>query len=193
MTLKKHITVWFVLLSLVSAAYGLDNADYRRTIKTFSSIPLLQPYFKQAYGYAVFPAIGKGGVGVGVAVGEGRVYRNHKYRGRTTMTQLSLGFQLGGQIYSEILFFKDRQAYETFTDETFELDATASAAVLTAGAHATIGTVGRSAAVSASSRSKQFHGAYINGMAIFTRLHGGLMFEAAVGGQRFTFEPAPRP
>ena len=162
---------------------------YQDTLKTFRESPEVQKYFDNAYGYALFPVIGKGAVGVGGAFGKGRVYHEGKATGDVTMVQLSVGFQLGGEAYSEIIFFQDERAYADFTRGSFELGATASAVAITAGAQATTGTTGSSAGASLGpATGKQLASNYVKGMAIFVHAQGGLMYEASVAGQKFTFE-----
>lgn len=105
------------------------------------------------------------------------------------MAKLSAGFQLGGQAFSEIIFFQDRKAYEKFTDGAFEFDATAAAVVITAGAQAQIGTGGNTAGVTLGpSSARQRATRYTHGMAVFVKAIGGLMYEAAIGGQKFIFK-----
>ena len=183
----------FTALLLAISAAGLHAAevkDYSSTIKVFQETPALQPYFKSAYGYAVFPTIGKGGVGIGGAYGRGQVYRNGKVTGVSQMFQASIGFQFGGQAYSQIIFFQDQRAYAEFTGGSFEFDATASAAAITAGAQAQAGTKGATAGASAGPKTGAQAGAgYNKGMAIFIHAKGGLMYEATIAGQKFSFEP----
>jgi lipid-binding SYLF domain-containing protein len=177
-----------MLLVPFSARAG-ETEDYAHTIRIFRESPEAQKYFDSAYGYAVFPVIGKGAVGVGGAFGKGLVYRGGAVTGRVSMVQLSIGFQLGGQAFSEIIFFQDERAYAEFTRGSFEMEATASAVAITAGAQAKAGTTGTSAGASAGpSTGKQLASHYVKGMAIFVHTQGGLMYEASVGGQKFTFE-----
>jgi lipid-binding SYLF domain-containing protein len=151
---------------------------------------VVQPYFKNAYGYAIFPTIGKGGIGIGGAHGSGQVYVGDKVTGKTSMTQLTIGLQLGGQAYSQIIFFEDKRAYQEFTSGNFEFGAQASAVAITAGAQAQAGTTGAAASASpGGSAGAQAATKYQKGMAVFTRAKGGLMYEAAIGGQKFSFEP----
>jgi lipid-binding SYLF domain-containing protein len=198
MTRTKSLNRFWTKLLLAAALLfpgalqALDNRDYQQVIEEFSSLQHLQPYFRHAYGYAVFPAVGKGAAGLGLAYGEGRVYRSHKYYGNSTLSQLSAGLQIGGQVFSEIIFFQDRTSFETFTGGTFELDATASAVAVTLGAQMQVGTTGSGGSLSSSARTRQTRGRYLNGMALFTRIRGGLMYELSVAGQRFNFERAPR-
>jgi lipid-binding SYLF domain-containing protein len=185
--LRFFIVLVFSVL-VMSSAYA--DADYSNAIKVFRDSPVVQPYFKNAYGYAVFPTIGKGGVGIGGAHGSGQVYVGDKVTGKTSMTQLTIGWQLGGQAYSQIIFFEDKRAYEEFTSGNFEFSAQASAVAITAGAQAQAGTTGAAASASpGGSAGAQAATKYQKGMAVFTRAKGGLMYEAAIGGQKFSFEP----
>ncbi len=163
---------------------------FTQTIETFKKSAAVKPFFTNAYGYAVFPTIGKGGIIVGGSYGRGQVYENGKISGTAEMIKATVGFQLGGQVFSEIIFFQDKRAYDEFTSGAFEFDATASAVAITAGAQAKIGTVGASAGVSAGpSSGKQAKTAYRKGMAVFMHAKGGFMSEASIGGQKFTFKP----
>jgi len=185
----------FLLCFIASGGFlwALDNDDYQQSVDTFARAPLVQPYFRNAYGFALFPWVGKGGVGIGGAYGEGRVYRRNKYRGQSRMIQLSVGALLGGQAYSEIIFFKDKRSYDAFTRGSFAFDASASAVLLDSAMHARTGTTGRSSGTSVhGERTRQLRGGYINGMAVFTHVHGGLMYEAALEGQQFSYESDPR-
>jgi lipid-binding SYLF domain-containing protein len=163
--------------------------EYSDTIALFKKAGQSSRYFATAYGYAVFPTIGKGGVGIGGAHGNGRVYEKGKYIGDTSMTQLTVGFQLGGQAFSEIIFFEDQRALREFTGGNFEFGAGASAIAITAGASAQAGTSGASAAASGTQDNARTAGRYYKGMAVFTVAKGGLMFEAALGGQKFNYKP----
>ena len=177
------------LLLLASIAFATEPDSYTTAINRFKQSPEAQNYFNHAYGYAVFPTIGKGGIGIGGAFGKGRVYKDDKLTGTASLSQLSIGFQLGGQAYSEIIFFQDERAYKEFTGGSFSLNAKASAVAITAGAQAQAGTSSRTASVSSGPASgKQLGSSYVNGMAIFIHARGGLMYEASVGGQKFTFK-----
>lgn len=169
---------------------GAAQADeYQDTIEVFRKAGESAAFFQHAHGYAVFPTIAKGGVGVGAAHGSGRVYENGRYIGDTSMTQLSVGWQLGGQAYSQIVFFEDARALKEFTSGNFEFSAEASAVALTAGAGVQGGTAGVSAGMSGGRHDAKTVGRYFKGMATFTVAKGGLMYQAAVGGQKFTFKP----
>jgi len=179
-----------LVFSMLVMSSAFADADYSNAIKVFRDSPVVEPYFKNAYGYAIFPTIGKGGIGIGGAHGSGQVYVGDKLTGKTSMTQLTIGLQLGGQAYSQIIFFEDKRAYTDFTSGNFEFGAEASAVAITAGAQAQAGTTGATASASpGGSAGKQAATKYQKGMAVFTRAKGGLMYEAAIGGQKFSFEP----
>jgi len=161
---------------------------YQDTIEIFRKAEESGKFFANAQGYAVFPTIGKAGVGVGGAYGKGRVYEKGRYIGDTTMTQLSVGFQLGGQGFSQIIFFENPTALKTFTDGEFEFGAEASAVALTLGVGAKAGSGGAAAGASVDKNKAKVIGTYNNGMAIFTVVKGGLMYEAAISGQKFKFK-----
>src|SRR5580765_3714684 len=104
--MKKLHTAMFALLMLVSTASFADA--YTDTVSLFKNSNESAEFFKNSYGYAVFPTVGKGGLGVGAAHGTGRVYQGGKYVGDTTMNQVSVGLQAGGQAYSEMIFFENK-------------------------------------------------------------------------------------
>lgn len=174
----------------VSTAWGDEYSD---TISVFKNAGESGKLMKTARGYAVFPTIGKGAVGVGGAYGKGRVYDKGKYIGDTTLTQVSVGFQLGGQAYSEIILFENEAALKQFTSGNFEFSADASAVAITAAAGAQANTTGSSAGASAGKKDAKTAGDYRKGMATFTVAKGGLMYEASIGGQKFTFTPRGQP
>lgn len=186
----KNLNLTLVLILIINLLnFRIAVADeVTSTISTFKKSEQLAPFFKNAYGYAVFPTIGKGGVGFGGAYGKGSVFKQGKKTGTTTMTQLTFGFQLGGQAFSEIIFFKDKATYYAFTKGNFEFSAQASAVAITLGANAKASTTGASAGTSTDSETQQ-KGVYQKGMATFTYAKGGLMYEAALGGQKFSFTP----
>jgi hypothetical protein len=180
----------FLLFALPLAQAGAD--EYSDTIKVFKNAGESGTFFAKSYGYAVFPTIGKGGIGIGGAYGKGRVYAGGNYVGDTSVTQVSIGLQLGGQAYSQIIFFEDQRAFEEFTSGNFEFGAQASAVAITAGASAAATTTGTSAGASGgkhdattTTAGTEFH----KGMAVFTVAKGGLMYEASIGGQKFSYTP----
>jgi lipid-binding SYLF domain-containing protein len=180
------IFVMIVLIFTISSASAAE--DYSSTINVFKQSPPVQPYFKKAYGYAVFPTVGKGGLGIGGAYGKGQVYRGGKVTGTTKLMKVSIGFQAGGQAFSQIIFFQDKRAYDEFTSGNFAFDAQASAVAITAGAQAQAGSTGATAGASAGSPGAHAETSYYKGMAIFVHTKGGLMYEAAIAGQKFSFK-----
>jgi lipid-binding SYLF domain-containing protein len=146
-------------------------------------------FFKTAYGYAVFPTIGKAGIGIGGAHGKGCVYVKGKHVGDASMTQLTIGFQLGAEGFSEIIFFQDERAFREFTGGNFEFGADAQAVAITAAAQAKASSTGASAGASVTKDTAATAGAYYKGMATFTIIKGGLMYEASIGGQKFGYTP----
>ncbi len=172
---------------LFSGAVAADN--YSDTIKSFRNAGETAQFFNSAYGYAVFPTIGKGGMGIGGAHGKGRVYVGGNHVGNATMTQVTVGFQLGGQAFSQMIFFEDERAFNEFTSGNFEFSAQATAVALTAGVSAEANTGGGVGAGASGGRNDAttVHGGYRKGMAIFTIAKGGLMYEAALGGQKFDY------
>jgi len=180
-----------VLFLLWGSASRAD--EFQDTIKLFKNAGQSAGFFQNSYGFAVFPSIGKGGLVVGGARGNGRVYAQGVHVGDTTMTQLSVGLQVGGQAYSQIIFFEDRRAFDEFTRGNFEFGADANAVAITAGAGVTAGTAGTSANVSGGKKDARTAGSYYKGMAVFTIVKAGAMAQAAVAGQKFTFRPVSTP
>lgn len=176
---------------MVLLLVGPVHADkFQRTIDVYKQSSAVQPFFKSAYGYAVFPTVGKGGFVIGGSYGQGQVYAGGKVTGTASLTKLSVGFQLGGQAFSQMIFFQDKQAFDEFTSGRFEFDATASAVAITAGAQAKAGTKGTTAGASAGpATGVQAQSGYHKGMAVFVHTKGGLMYEAAIGGQKFNYKP----
>lgn len=183
-----------ILLSLISLlvlviGFSAKADDYSQTISNFKSSPATKEFFNKAYGYAVYPTIGKGGIGVGAAYGKGLVYLNNKKVGKSSMTQLSIGFQLGGQAYSQIIFFQDKRSFDEFTLGNFEFSAEASAVALTLAAQAKAGSSGVSSSQGTDSEAtKQNKAKYHKGMAVMTLAKGGLMYEATLAGQKYTYK-----
>ncbi len=130
--------------------------------------PGMNKFFESSVGYAVFPNVGKGGIGIGGAYGKGLVIKNDKVIGKTSLSQVTIGFQLGGQVYAQFIFFEDQTALENFRRGNFEFGAQASAVAVTLG-------------VSADAD-------YDKGVAVFTNVGGGLMYEATVSGQKFKYK-----
>lgn len=180
-----------LLLTLSSGNVWSHNENYKyaEAKNIFSNASQSSIYFKHSYGYALFPAIGKGGIGIGGGYGKGRVYKNGNYVGNTSVKQLTIGFQLGGQAYRQIIFFKDKRSFDEFSSGNFEFGAQASAVAITAGASAAVSTVGgTSTGASTGKNDVSLHGAYHKGTAVFTIAKGGLMYEASLGGQKFNYK-----
>lgn len=129
--------------------------------------PLMKNLFNNAYGYVIFPNIGKGGLGVGAATGNGVVYERSAIVGMANMKQVTVGFQAGGQAYREVIFFETEGDLKRFKENKIEFSGQASAVAATKGASANV--------------------KYKDGVMIFTKAKGGLMYEASVGGQKFKF------
>jgi lipid-binding SYLF domain-containing protein len=180
-----------IALLVMAGAQSASADDYSETRKVFENAGDSGAYFAKSYGYALFPTIGKGGIGIGGARGKGRVYAAGEYIGDTTMTQLTYGLQLGGQVYSQVIFFEDRRALDEFISGNFEFGAQATAVAITAGVSAEATTGGGTSAGASGGRNDATtaSGGFRKGMAIFTVAKGGLMYEATIGGQKFKFEP----
>ena len=186
--MKKILLPLISLLFLVTGVSAKAD-DYSQTIENFKSSPVTETFFKDAYAFAVYPTIGKGGIGIGAAHGKGAVYLAGEKVGKSTMSQLSIGFQLGGQAYSQIIFFQDKRSFEEFTSGNFEFSAEASAVALTMAAQAKAGTSGTSSSQGTDSDStKQNKAFYHKGMAVMTLAKGGLMYEAALAGQKYSYK-----
>ena len=186
--MRTRIGAWLAL-SMLAFVPTASADSYSDAIKTFRRAGESGKYFDKCYGYAVFPTIGKGGIGIGGAHGSGRVYAKGAQIGNTSMTQVTVGWQLGGQAYSQIIFFQDKRAFDEFTSGHFEFGAQAAAVAITAGASAQATSGGTGAGASGSQENATTAGAYQKGMAVFTVAKGGLMYEASVGGQRFGYKP----
>jgi lipid-binding SYLF domain-containing protein len=163
------------LASTLFASYAADAdreksvADAIQQFKTADSG--MAKFFKEAAGYVVFPTVGKGGIGIGGAYGTGLVYQKGQCIGEAKLTQVTLGLQLGGQSYSEVIFFETESALEEFKKSKFALSAQVSAVAAASGASA--------------------NAKYQLGVAVFTLAKNGLMYEASVGGQKFKFKAKP--
>ena len=185
----KLALLFTILLLLISSNAMADK--YSDTIDVFIKSDAVKPFFNEAYGYAVFPRVGKGGIILGGAYGAGRVYKQRSISGTASLMKVTIGFQLGGQAFSEIIFFEDKRAYNEFTSGTFEFDGSLSAVLITTAAQAQAGTQGSSAGVSLGpATGTQAEANYTKGMAVFIHTLGGLMYEMSIGGQKFSFTPA---
>jgi lipid-binding SYLF domain-containing protein len=177
------------LLATSNMALAQKAEDLSETINLFKGIPQVAPYFGSAYGYAVWDRIGRGGLGIGGARGKGQVYQGGKVTGISTLTDITIGAQAGGQAYRQVIFFKDKAAYDKFTSGKFEFDASASAVAVTASAQASAGTQGAAASAGAGNPNTGAGSGYpAGGMQTFTMAEGGLMYAATIGGQRYNFK-----
>ncbi len=130
---------------------------------------LMKSLFENSYAYAIFPNVGKGAIGVGGAAGNGAVYEKGKNIGSAKMVQVSVGFQFGGQAYREVIFFENKEALDRFKANKLEFSGQASAVAVKEGTSANL--------------------KYRDGVMVFTKEKGGLMVEASLGGQKFTYKP----
>jgi len=200
-SLRRFVTAGAVLLAaaclsakpntienLKAATAGIKDEEDRLAVQSalvsFGEVKKLDEFFAKSYGVVVFPTVGKGGLGIGGAHGSGWGFRQGDLDGTSKMTQVTFGFQAGGQAFSQAIFFETEADFNRFTSGEFELGAQASAVALTAGANAAASTGGGSSAGAGDSQAKS---AYSDGMAIFTLAKGGLMYEASVGGQKFKY------
>jgi lipid-binding SYLF domain-containing protein len=188
--MKGLVRHWLWVPILIAAAGAAQADSYADTIALFKNAGDSAQYFSRSYAYAVFPTVGEGGFIVGAAHGKGRVYVNGVHTGNTTMTQVSAGFQAGGKAYSQIIFFEDKRALDEFESGSFECSAGASAVAVTAGANASAGTTGATSGASGGQKDATTNSAgYQKGMLVFTIAKGGLMYAAALAGQKFTYTP----
>lgn len=176
MPLKAIVAQFLLIVVVVGLTAGCattpsDSAlirDSRATVERFvDRDPGIQRWVDQAHGYAVFPEIGKGGLGVGGGFGRGIVFEQGEPVGRTSVSQATIGAQIGAQTYSQVIFFRDETALRSYQRENFEFSAQATAVAATAGASSTT--------------------SYERGVAVFIMSRGGLMAEASVGGQKFRY------
>ena len=186
----QQIKVALFLALGIALSHTAWSNSYHAAMNKFSKSPQVRSFFNNSYGYAIFPTVGKGGIGLGGAHGKGRVYRNGVAVGSATLNQLTVGFQFGGQAFSQIIFFEDKRAFKEFVSGGFEFGAQATAVAITVGAQAQAGTTGASTGASIETDNPGVQAAtYYKGMATFVHVKGGLMYEASVGGQKFIFKP----
>lgn len=174
--LKKSTLVLFLLVFAFSFTVDAQKWNPERLKESREALnkmiednPKLQTFKDKAYGYVVFPRVTKAGIGIGGAAGTGIVFKGHQDVGSSKLKQASIGLQLGGEQYSEAIFFENKKSYDHFINGKLKFDAQASAVAITAGA--------------------SVDAAYLDGVAVFTRTKGGLMYQASIGGQHFKFKP----
>lgn len=180
--MKRKITLQILKVTLILAILALNSSVLAQTSSKDKKIiadakeskaefiktdGLMKNIFDKAYGYVIFPNVGKGGVVIGGAAGNGAVYQSGALIGMAKLTQVTIGFQWGGQAYREVIFFENKSDLEKFKEDNLEFSAQASAVAATAGASTNAN--------------------YKNGVMIFTQTKGGLMYEATIGGQKFNF------
>jgi len=187
MNIKFTMLTLVATMMLAAVSARADEYDDARTV--FKKSEQTSEYFDKSYGYALFPTVGKGALVIGAGHGSGKVYEKGVYVGDTSITQLSVGFQAGGEAFSEIIFFENKAAFDIFTAGNFEMAATAQATAITASASASAGSTGASATASAKKDEAATAGEYYKGMSVFTVAKGGLMYEASIAGQKFTYKP----
>ncbi|MDH3789482.1 MAG: YSC84-related protein [Xanthomonadales bacterium] len=173
------------LLFAATAHAAATVAECKASADEMKGLGNVADMMAESYGYAILPTIGKGGIGIGGAGGTGCVFAGGKHTGDVSMGQVTVGLQLGGQAYSQIILFKNVDVYNDFTKGQFEFGADATAVALTYGAQAGATTKG----ASASAGDTKAAGAWKRGMAVFTLAKGGLMYEASIGGQKFKYTP----
>jgi lipid-binding SYLF domain-containing protein len=171
MTMIATIVAWTFLPCLVNAQK--DNDRIMQDSKEAKAIivktdPSMQHFFNDSYGYVVLPNVGKGAAIVGGAGGNGTVYERGKVIGTANMLQATVGAQIGGQAYREVIFFENKEALDRFKGNKIEFSGQVSAVAVKEGASANV--------------------AYREGVAVFTQAKEGLMAEASIGGQKFTYK-----
>lgn len=175
-----------ILLLIATAAQADKFSD---AADLFRNAGASAPFFDDAYAYAIFPRVGKAGFIVGGGWGTGRVYVGGEPVGESTLTQVTVGLQAGAQAHSQIVFFQDERAFREFRKGGLEFSGQMNATVITANAQAGAGTQGAGAGASGGRNDAIVTGQYYKGFAVFIIATGGLMLEASVGGQRFTYTP----
>lgn len=178
--------------SVLSLAAGAAYAGkYGDTIALFKHAGESAVFFDNCYAYAVFPTIGEGALIVGGAHGKGQVYVHNRLVGDATMTQVSFGFQAGGEAFSQIIFFQNERDLDEFKSGKFEFSAGAKAIAITASASASVGTDRISSGAGAKPSDATTNGNYQTGMAVFTIAKGGFMYAADIAGEKFAYrEPS---
>ncbi|HMU47752.1 MAG TPA: YSC84-related protein [Chitinophagaceae bacterium] len=174
-TITVRLVLFFALLAISGSLFSQTTKKERRLVEDAQEAKedfidtdgLMKSLFQDSYGYVLFPNVGKGGIGIGGAAGNGIVFEGGQMIGKAKMTQVSIGFQFGGQAYREVIFFENKEAMDRFKNDNLEFSAQASAVAVTAGASANV--------------------KYANGVMIFTQQKGGLMYEASIGGQKFDY------
>jgi len=175
--MKKSMISLFIIAGMLLPALGKAQDEQRIVTdskeakeKFIKTDALMKSLFENSYGYAIFPNVGKGAIGIGGAAGNGAVYEKGQYIGLAKMTQVSAGFQFGGKAYREVIFFEDKDALDHFKNNKLEFSGQVSAVAAKEGASANV--------------------KYREGVMVFTQEKGGLMLEASLGGQKFSYSAA---
>lgn len=186
MTAPRYFAPVIVALLLIGGCASTDK--YMDTESMFRAADHSAEFFDQCYGYALFPTIGKVAFGIGAATGEGRVYAEGKHVGDAKLTQLSFGYQIGMEGYSEVVFFQDERAFDEFTSGEFEFGANAALVFREGGAQGSAATTGATGSIG-SEEQTSMAGHYHKGMAVFLITKGGFMVELSASGQKFSYKP----
>ena len=187
-TMRTRISTLMLVAALMLGAMPASADEFDDTIAVFKKAGESSTFFSNSYAYLVFPKVGKGGLGVGAAHGSGRAYEQGKYVGDVKLNQVSIGLQAGGQAFSQMVFFEDKHAFDDFTRGEFEFDATVQAVAITASATASAGSTGTTSGAAGGKNDATTAGKYRKGLAVFTVAKGGLMYQAAVAGQKFKYK-----
>jgi lipid-binding SYLF domain-containing protein len=173
-TMKSFFLIAAVLFSILTNGQSTTKnkrmiSDSKKAIKAFKNTDAsMNAFFDNSYGYVVFPNVGKGGLGIGGAFGNGIVFQKNTAVGTAKLSQVSIGLQAGGQGYREVIFFENKSNFDEFKENNLKLSAQVSAVIAASGASANAN--------------------YANGILIFAQPKGGLMYEVSVGGQTFNYE-----
>jgi lipid-binding SYLF domain-containing protein len=186
MLIRTIVITLATFLACSATVLASEVGDEKEALKILKRSDVVSKFHKSAYGYAVFPTIAEAGLGIGGAHGNGGVYEGGARVGDVSMTQITFGWQAGGQSYRQVVYFQDKRALGEFTTGSFEFSAQAEAIAITSSAGAQTGTEG----TSASANENQAQASYRKGMVVFTMGKGGLMFQAALGGQKYSYSPA---
>lgn len=177
--MKTLNVIWLMVMACVlniMPVFGQSESKNNKIIADCSTAKsefikadgLMKALFDKSYGYVIFPNVGKGGIGVGGAAGNGVVYEQNVMVGMAKLSQVNIGFQAGGQAYREVIFFESKKDLDRFKSSKLEFSADVSAVAVKSGASA--------------------NAKYTKGVMVFSMQKGGLMYEASVGGQEFKYK-----
>jgi lipid-binding SYLF domain-containing protein len=183
--MRKTFITLLLFVATASVAFADEVSD---TVAEFRQATGSKEFFNNAYAYAVLPTVGKGAILVGGGHGKGVMFQNGSRVGTVTLNQISVGLQVGGQKFSQIVFIQNKKTYDNFIAGGFEFGAQASAVAVRSGVNASSGTTGSTGGVSGTAGT-DLKGGYTQGVAVFIISKGGLMVEGALAGQTFSFKP----